>query len=102
MKRMTRMFLSIVLLAGLLWPCTTVYKNPTAVIDVNKTEVTPGTRLYFDGSNSHDNDENGNSIAYYEWYIDDSDTPKRGFQKGRIRLSVQYNQGLYCQTDGAR
>jgi hypothetical protein len=53
MKRMTRMFLSIVLLAGLLWPCTTVYKNPTAVIDVNKTEVTPGTRLYFDGSNSH-------------------------------------------------
>jgi PKD repeat protein len=76
MKRMTRMFLSIVLLAGLLWPCTTVYKNPTAVIDVNKTEVTPGTRLYFDGSNSHDNDENGNSIAYYEWYIDDSDTPE--------------------------
>jgi uncharacterized protein RhaS with RHS repeats len=88
MKRMTRMFLSIVLLAGSLWPCTTVYKNPTAVIDVNKTEVTPGTRLYFDGSNSHDNDENGNSIAYYEWFIDGI---RKSYGSGREEFDYPFN-----------
>ena len=34
------------------------------------TTFMAGTYVVFDGSLSHDNDENGNSINYYVWYVD--------------------------------
>lgn len=60
-----------------------VYKNPTAVIDLNSTTHLPsrggytvdrtdtGTKnpFIFDGSKSQDNDEDNKSISNYQWSV---------------------------------
>ncbi len=61
-----------------------VYKSPTAVIELNATthqlsrgeyvvdRVDTGNPFIFDGSASHDNDENNQSIVDYQWTISHS------------------------------
>ncbi|MCX6646461.1 MAG: PKD domain-containing protein [bacterium] len=43
---------------------------PTAVIDVNKTDVKVGETVEFDGSMSHDNDCDNMEIVDYRWDLD--------------------------------
>jgi hypothetical protein len=61
-----------------------VYSNPTAIIDINATthdfingEYTLDRRnlsnpFIFDGSRSHDNDEDNQSISQYAWSVNHS------------------------------
>ena len=69
-----------------------VYKNPTAVIDLNATDHTYadvtkaytvgtgarnhlGSPFIFDGIRSHDNDENNASIKSYQWDLSFTHNP---------------------------
>ncbi len=66
---------------------TTVLGSPTAVINVDSTNVFLGFSLNFDGSNSFDTDGN---IINYEWNFGDGDTGQ-----GSLVDHVYTEEGVY-------